>query len=94
MLRAVGVQRGQVRMMIVLEAVQVAVFGAVAGMLIGLGLGWAFLTILEEQGLGGVQVPVLQMLLMVLGSAAVGVLAALWPARYAAATPPLEAIAE
>ncbi|WP_040426501.1 ABC transporter permease [Corynebacterium mastitidis] len=94
MLRAVGVQRGQVRMMIVLEAVQVAVFGAVAGMLIGLGLGWAFLTILEEQGLGGVQVPVLQMFLMVLGSAAVGVLAALWPARYAAATPPLEAIAE
>ncbi|MBC3186940.1 ABC transporter permease [Corynebacterium sp. zg-331] len=94
MLRAVGVHRGQVRIMIVLEAVQVAVFGAVAGMLIGLGLGWAFLSILEEQGLGSAQVPLLQLLLMVIGSAVVGVLAALWPARYAAKTPPLDAIAQ
>ncbi|KQB84874.1 Macrolide export ATP-binding/permease protein MacB [Corynebacterium oculi] len=94
MLRAVGVHRSQVRVMIVLEAVQVAVFGAVAGMLIGLGLGWAFLGILQEQGLGAAQVPWLQLLLMVAGSAVVGVLAALWPARYAAKTPPLDAIAE
>ncbi|WPF68232.1 ABC transporter permease [Corynebacterium sp. 21KM1197] len=94
MLRAVGVHRRQVRIMIVLEAVQVAVFGAVAGMLIGLGLGWAFLAILQEQGLGGAQVPWLQLLLMVIGSAVVGVFAALWPARYAAKTPPLDAIAE
>ncbi|MDP9851775.1 ABC transporter permease [Corynebacterium lowii] len=94
MLRAVGVHRGQVRRMIVVEAVQVAVFGAVAGMLIGLGLGWSFLNILETEGLGGTQVPAIQLLIMVFGSAAVGVLAALLPARHAAKTPPLEAIAD
>ncbi|QGU05448.1 ABC transporter permease YtrF precursor [Corynebacterium comes] len=92
MLRAVGSQRRQIRTMITLEAVQIAVFGAVMGMLIGLGLGWAFLEVLKDQGLDTISVPFAMLVVMLIGSAVVGVLAAIWPARRAANTPPLDAI--
>ncbi len=94
MLRAVGTQRGQVRIMIILESVQMAVFGALSGILMGLGLGWAFLTVLSDQGLESIQIPWALVATMLAGSVAVGVLAALWPAQRAAATPPLDAIAD
>nr|WP_304503806.1 FtsX-like permease family protein [Corynebacterium lemuris] len=92
MLRAVGSQRRQIRTMITLEAVQIAVFGAVMGIIIGLGLGWAFLEVLSGEGLDTISVPWAMLLWMLLGSAVVGVLAAVWPARRAAKTPPLDAI--
>ena len=92
MLRAVGSQRGQIRTMITLEAVQIAVFGAVMGVLIGLGLGWAFLEVLKDQGLDTISVPYDMLAVVLVGSAVVGVLAAVWPARRAAKTPPLDAI--
>lgn len=94
MLRAVGTQRGQIRTMITLEAVQIAVFGAVMGMLIGLGLGWAFIEVLAGVGLDSFAIPWGQLVIMLLGSAVVGVVAAIWPAQRAAKTPPLEAIAD
>ena len=95
MLRAVGTGRGQVRVMITLESVQIAIYGAIVGMLIGLGLGWAFVTVMSGEGLDApATVPWGQLVLMLLGSAVVGVIAALWPAHKAAKTPPLEAIAD
>ena len=94
MLRAVGTQRRQIRTMITLEAVQIAVFGAVMGMLIGLGLGWAFIEVLSGTGLEGAVVPWAQLLIMLAASAVVGVVAAIWPSARAAKTPPLEAIAD
>ncbi|MDY5785348.1 ABC transporter permease [Corynebacterium sp.] len=94
MLRAVGTQRGQVRTMIILESVQMAVFGAVAGILMGLGLGWAFLTVLADQGLERIIIPWPLIVTMLIGSIVIGVLAALWPAQRATTTPPLDAIAE
>lgn len=94
MLRAVGSQRRQIRTMITLEAVQIAVFGAVIGMLIGLGLGWAFLEVLKESGLGTLSVPFAQLAWMLAASAVIGVLAAIWPASRAAKTPPLDAISD
>lgn len=78
--------------MITLEAVQIAVFGAVMGVLIGLGLGWAFLEVLKDQGLDTISVPYDMLAVVLVGSAVVGVLAAVWPARRAAKTPPLDAI--
>jgi len=94
MLRAVGSQRRQIRTMITLEAVQIAVFGAVMGILIGLGLGWAFLEVLKDEGLDTLSVPWGQLAWMLAGSAVVGVVAAIWPANRAAKTPPLDAISD
>lgn len=94
MLRAVGSQRGQIRTMIILEAVQIAFYGALSGVVIGLGLGWAFLKVLASQGLDAMTIPWGMIALMLVGSGLVGVIAALWPAGRAAKTPPLDAIAE
>ena len=94
MLRAVGAYRGQIRTMIIVEAVQIALFGAIMGILAGLGLGWAFIDVLAGEGLGGAVIPWNQVLIMLGGAAVVGVVSALWPARKAAKTPPLEAIAD
>lgn len=93
MLRAVGTQRRQIRTMITLEAVEIAIFGALAGVIIGLGLGWAFIDVLGGVGLDVVAIPWGQIAIMLLGSGFVGVFAALWPSHRAAKTPPLEAIA-
>ncbi|WP_267208353.1 ABC transporter permease [Corynebacterium sp. Marseille-P8863] len=94
MLRAVGTQRRQIRTMITLESVQMSVFGAALGVLLGLGLGWAFLTVLESQGLSTIIVPGRLIATVLGGSVIVGALAALWPARRAASTPPLDAVAD
>lgn len=94
MLRAVGTRRSQVRIMIILESVQMALFGALLGVVLGLGLGWAFLTVLAEKGLEVIAVPRPLVRTMLGGSVVVGILAALWPAQRAAATPPLDAIVE
>ena len=94
MLRAVGSQRRQVRTMIILESVQIAIFGALLGVLAGLTLGWAFLTVLKDQGLSNIAYPWTMIAVMLASSVVVGVLAALWPANRAAKTAPLDAIAE
>ena len=95
MLRAVGVKRDQIRTMITLESVQIAIYGAVIGIAIGLGLGWAFVTVMSGEGLDApVSVPWGQVLLMLVGSGVVGVIAAMWPAIKASRTPPLDAITD
>ncbi|MCZ4556950.1 FtsX-like permease family protein [Rhodococcus maanshanensis] len=93
MLRAVGMQRPQVRRTIYLESVLIAVFGAAVGVLLGVAFGWGFVSTLADEGLDVIAVPWGQVVAMLLGSAVVGVLAALWPAARAARTKPLEAIA-
>ena len=94
MLRAVGMQRGQMRRTIYLESVLIAVYGAAVGVLLGIAFGWAFVSTLKDQGLGEVTIPWGQVVGMLIGSGVVGVLAALWPANRAAKTKPLEAIAD
>ncbi|WP_144791117.1 ABC transporter permease [Corynebacterium singulare] len=94
MLRAVGTQRRQIRTMITVESVQIALFGAIMGMLLGLGLGWAFISVLADDGLDSATVPWPMLIIMFVGSALVGVLAAIWPAQRAAKTPSLDAIAD
>ncbi|MRH91098.1 FtsX-like permease family protein [Nocardia sp. SYP-A9097] len=94
MLRAVGMQRPQVRRTIYLESMLIAIFGAVVGVVLGLVLGAGFLRTLKDLGLATISVPWGQIVLMVLSSGVVGVLAALWPAVRAARTPPLAAIAD
>lgn len=94
MLRAVGMQRAQVRRTIYLESVLIAVFGALVGVLLGVVFGWGFVRTLADQGLNQISVPWGQVTAMLIGSGVVGVLAALWPASRAARTKPLEAISD
>ncbi|WP_067900885.1 ABC transporter permease [Nocardia vaccinii] len=94
MLRAVGMQRPQVRRSIYLESMLIAVFGALVGVLLGLGLGVGFLRTLSDLGISTITVPWIQIVLMLVGSGVVGVLAAVWPGIRAARTPPLAAIAD
>ena len=94
MLRAVGMQRKQVRRTIYLESMLIAVFGAVVGMVLGGVLGASFVRTLRGQGLDHIALPWGQIVGMLVLSAIVGVLAAAWPAVRAARTRPLEAIAD
>ncbi len=94
MLRAVGMLRAQVRRIIYLESMLISVFGALIGVTMGLTFGALFVRTLRNQGLDHIAVPYGQAVSMLLLSALVGVLAALWPAIRAARTRPLEAIAD
>lgn len=94
MLRAVGMQRRQVRRTINLESTQIAVFGALIGAVVGTYLGWAFVTVLADSGLSETTIPWGGIAVVLVASAFVGVLASLWPAHRAAKTDPLEAIAD
>lgn len=94
MLRAVGMQRTQMRRTVYLESMLIAVFGAAVGVVLGVAFGWGFVSTLADQGIDRIAVPWGQIVAMLVGSGVVGVLAALWPANRAARTRPLEAIAD
>lgn len=94
MLRAIGMQRGQVRRTVYLESLLIAVFGAVLGLVLGLSYGSLFTRSLDAAGLDRLSVPWGQALLFLVLAGIVGVLAALWPGIRAARTRPLSAIAE
>ncbi|MFO7701115.1 MAG: FtsX-like permease family protein [Acidimicrobiia bacterium] len=93
LLRAVGMARRQVRRMVRWEAVLIAVFGAILGMIAGIGLGWAVVTALADEGLGTFSIPFGQLLVYIVIAAVAGVIAAIYPARKAARMNILEAIA-
>ncbi|MCR5978226.1 FtsX-like permease family protein [Gordonia jinghuaiqii] len=94
MLRAIGMVRAQVRRSIYLESVLISIFGAVLGVLLGTVIGVALVRTLAAWGLGAPVIPWSLITITLVASAAVGVLAALWPAVRAARTGPLEAIAD
>jgi putative ABC transport system permease protein len=93
LLRAVGMKRRQVRSMIRLESVILAVFGAIIGILVGTALGAAFASSLKQQGVTDIVVPESRLLLFLVLSALLGLGAASWPARRAAKLDVLTAIA-
>ena len=92
--RAVGQDRSQVRSSVRWESVIIAVFGTIGGIGLGSFLGWGLVRALNAQeGFGTFALPIVP-LAVVLGFAAVaGVLAAVRPARRAAKTDILTAIA-
>lgn len=92
MLRAVGTQRAQIRRMIVLESVVIALFGAVIGIVVGVWLGWCLVRVLASQGIDRWLIPWDQVFALLLGAVVVGAVAALWPARRAAQTTPMAVI--
>jgi putative ABC transport system permease protein len=93
LLRAVGMDRRQLRGMVRWEAVMISVLGAVVGLVLGTGLSWAVVTALGREGLDRFAVPPAPLVVIVLAAALLGVLASILPARRAARLPVLEAIA-
>ena len=92
LLRAIGVSRAQLRRMVTLESVVIAVLGAVLGVVMGIGFGVALMHALRDEGLEVIDVPVGQLAMFLVVSLVVGVLAAVLPARRAARLDVLAAI--
>jgi putative ABC transport system permease protein len=93
LLRAVGLGRGQLRAMITLESVVIAVLGAVLGVALGTGFGVALMYSLRDQGLEAISVPAGRLGVFLVLAVVIGVLAAVVPARRAARLDVLRAIA-
>ncbi|MFI1366279.1 ABC transporter permease [Streptomyces griseochromogenes] len=93
LLRAIGLSRRQLRRMIRLESVVIAVFGAVLGL--GLGLVWGVCVqrVLALRGMTALAFPWGTIVAVVIGSAVVGIVAALLPALRASRMNVLAAIA-
>ncbi len=92
-LRAIGMDRRQVRRSIRLEAVVIALFGTVLGLAMGLGFTAAAISTLGDDGFGSPTIPMSTLVAIVIGAVAAGTIAAALPARTAARRPVLDAIA-
>ncbi len=92
LLRAVGLTRMQLRRMIWLESVVIALLGAVLGVGLGVAFGIALQRSLVEDGIDVLAIPWGLVVGALVAAAVVGVLAALWPAERAARLDVLRAI--
>ncbi len=92
LLRAVGMTRSQVRVMVRWESVLTSLYGAVVGVVMGLVLGYIVIVALHDQGLTTYSVPVQAIVVIVVAAFVVGVLAAVIPARRATRFDILQAI--
>jgi putative ABC transport system permease protein len=93
LLRAVGASRAQVRRMIRVEAVLIAVYGGLLGLALGAGLGAAVVRPLRKSGIDQLSFAPGRLVSYVVLAAVVGTLAAILPARRAARLDVLRAIA-
>jgi len=92
LLRAVGLTRGQTMWMISVEAMIIAFFGALLGVVSGSGLGAAVVRALHTNGITTLAFPWGRIALYLLAGVAVGAVAAILPAVRAARTDVLRAI--
>jgi putative ABC transport system permease protein len=91
MLRAVGMTRRQVRMMIRFESIVTSLMGAALGMVVGLFLAALITHALSSSGIV-FAIPWLQIVYFVIAAIIVGILAAVIPARRAAGLNVLKAL--
>jgi len=93
LLRAIGMSRKQVKRMIRVEAVVIAVFGGLLGLAVGSAFGVAIQRALESEGVTELQFPWVRMAVFVVLAGLAGVLAAWMPARRGSRLNVLNAIA-
>ncbi|MFD3654171.1 ABC transporter permease [Streptomyces sp. NPDC058620] len=93
LMRAIGLSRRQLRRMIRLESVVIALFGALLGLGLGMGWGTSAQQLLALEGLGVLEIPWPTILSVFVASAFVGLFAALVPAFRAGRMNVLNAIA-
>jgi putative ABC transport system permease protein len=94
LLRAVGMNRAQLKSSIRWEAVLIAVLGTLVGLCVGVGLSWAVLEALSSAGLTEFRLPVGSLAFITLMAAALAVLASVRPTRRASRLAILDAIAK
>ena len=95
LLRALGLTRGQLRWMLLVEALLMALLGISIGVALGTGFGWAIVHGFIKSAGGGVfSVPYARIAIYVALGAAAGVAAAVLPARRAASSSVVAAMAE
>jgi putative ABC transport system permease protein len=92
-LRAVGASRGLIRRSVRLESVVICGYGGLLGIVVGVGFGAVMQHAMLGQDLWRISVPYLVIGIALVGMVIAGVLAAMWPARRAARTDVLTAIA-
>ncbi|MFF9018002.1 ABC transporter permease [Streptomyces sp. NPDC014870] len=93
LMRAIGLSRRQLRRMIRLESVVIALFGALLGLALGMGWGTSAQQLLALEGLEVLEIPWPTILTVFVASAFVGLFAALVPAFRAGRMNVLNAIA-
>ena len=93
LVRAVGMNRTQLRQMIRWEAVVIAVFGAVIGMAVGVLFGFAIVSLLPDSVINTWAFPFSEFLVILAAAVVCGIGAAYLPARRAAQLDVLDAIA-
>ncbi len=93
LLRAIGMDRSGIRSMVRWEAAIISTFGALLGMVLGVGLGYALMRTLRDQGVTTLALPYRSLAVMLVLIAVAGVGASIYPARRAARLNVLQAIA-
>lgn len=93
LVRAIGMTRGQVRGSVRWEAIVTALLGAIMGTVLGLAVGWIVVHALRPQGLTVFSVSAPSIAVFAIVSVIFAVVAAWWPARRAAKSDILQAIA-
>lgn len=93
LMRAIGLSRRQLRRMIRLESVVIALFGALLGLGLGMGWGTSAQKLLALEGLNVLEIPWPTIITVFVASAFVGLFAALVPAFRAGRMNVLNAIA-
>ena len=92
LLRAIGMDRQQVRAAVRYEAVTVSLFGTIVGLVVGVGSSVALMHALRSQGLDRLSVPPLPLLAVLAIGAVAGVFCATLPARRASKVNVLQAL--
>jgi len=92
LLRAVGMDRSQIRSSVRWESIIIAVFGTTLGLAVGTFFGWAIVRSLADQGIDTLSVPVGSLVVVTVIAGIAGALAAVMPARRAAKLEVLEAL--
>jgi putative ABC transport system permease protein len=92
LLRAVGATRPQIRRMILIESVLIAILGSGLGLVLGVLYGVGLQRTLADDGISKLGIDVPQLAIFLVVSAVGGVVAALWPAWRASRLDVLKAI--
>lgn len=94
LLRATGASRAQLTQLVLIEGISFAVIGTVLGLLVGVCGAVLGVRALGSYGITSLSFPPLVLFATALAAMALGVGAAVVPARWAASVPPLEAVAD